>query len=101
MEASGGAQIKEVAMAATARTRAVTARRRPLLLAALIAAACIAYGSQAGADPAQASHHTYCGVLINSGTWCGNDRANFTWNEATYSGGGSVWVCQRLVSVAS
>jgi hypothetical protein len=47
---------------------------------------------------ANATDNAYCGVLINNGTWCGDgtDHA-YTTNSATYSGGGMVWVCERLL----
>jgi hypothetical protein len=54
----------------------------------------------AALTPATAGAFTndYCGVLINSGTWCG-DGSNHTYdsNRATYTGAGSVYVCERLL----
>lgn len=40
----------------------------------------------------------YCGILLNSGTWCG-DGTNHTYdfNSAEYRGSGDVWVCERLL----
>src|SRR3954447_2777078 len=66
---------------------------------AAIAAACALTGLL-GALPgtAGATDNNYCGVLISNGTWCGDgsDHA-YTSNAASYSGGGSVYVCERLL----
>jgi hypothetical protein len=88
-------------MLATVTSRAPDARWRSMLLAALIAAACIAYSAQTGAAPAHATTFNYCGVLLNSGTWCGNTLAYFTYNSASYNGGGSVIVCQHVVAFST
>ncbi|HET6509306.1 MAG TPA: hypothetical protein VFG42_21090 [Baekduia sp.] len=47
---------------------------------------------------ASATNNAYCGILIANGTWCG-DGSNHSWvfNSASYTGGGSVWVCERLL----
>ncbi len=47
---------------------------------------------------AHAYDNYYCGVLINSGSWCG-DGSNHSYdsNRAYYTGSGSVYVCERLV----
>jgi hypothetical protein len=51
-----------------------------------------------GTSQASAFSNTYCGVLINEGTWCGDgSNHSYTFNSATYSGGGSVFVCERLL----
>jgi hypothetical protein len=45
-----------------------------------------------------ASAYSYCGSLIANGVWCGDptNRA-YNYNSASYTGAGSVWVCERLV----
>jgi hypothetical protein len=51
-----------------------------------------------GASQASAFSNTYCGVLIYSGTWCGDgSNHSYYYNSATYSGGGSVFICERLL----
>ena len=55
----------------------------------------------AGAFSAAEAHgytNYYCGVLLNSGSWCG-DGSNHTYdsNRAEYSGAGLVDVCARLL----
>ncbi len=54
--------------------------------------------SAVGAGDAHAWENWYCGVLLNSGSWCG-DGTNHTYdyNRATYNGSGTVWVCARLL----
>lgn len=66
---------------------------------AALAAACALLGLL-GLLPATASatNNAYCGVLISAGTWCGDGSNHFyVFNSAGYSGGGSVWVCERLL----
>lgn len=47
---------------------------------------------------ASATDNSYCGVLINNGTWCGDGSDHsYTTNSATYPGAGNVWVCERLL----
>lgn len=42
--------------------------------------------------------NSYCGALINEGTWCGDGSDHtYDYNRASYTGGGSVWVCERLL----
>ena len=52
-----------------------------------------------GASDARAAfYNDYCGVLIWSGSWCG-DGSDHTYdtNRGWYSGSGSVQVCERLL----
>jgi hypothetical protein len=61
--------------------------------------ACASLGLLAlGAGSASATGYPYCGSLISANSWCGNgiNRA-YTYNSALYSGGGAVWVCERLL----
>jgi hypothetical protein len=47
---------------------------------------------------ASATDNSYCGVLIANGSWCGDGSNHFyVFNSASYTGGGSVWVCERLL----
>ena len=47
---------------------------------------------------ATAATTNYCGVLIANGSWCGDPTDRFyTFNSASYTGAGSVWVCERVV----
>jgi hypothetical protein len=47
---------------------------------------------------ASATTNNYCGVLIANGTPCGDFTNHFyTFNSASYTGAGSVWVCERLL----
>jgi hypothetical protein len=71
---------------------------RPARRAAL-AAACALLGLL-GLLPttASATNISYCGALISAGSWCGDGSNRFyTYNSASYTGGGSVWVCERLL----
>jgi hypothetical protein len=63
---------------------------------AAIVAACAATAFTPAA--AQAWTNSYCGVLISSGSWCG-DGSDHTYddNKAIYNGAGSVYVCERLL----
>lgn len=66
---------------------------------AALAAACALLGLL-GLLPATASatNNSYCGVLIVAGSWCGDGSNHFYYyNSAAYTGGGSVWVCERLL----
>jgi hypothetical protein len=67
---------------------------------AALAAACALLGLTA-LLPTTASALTtnnYCGVLISAGSWCGDGSNHFyNYNNASYTGGGSVWVCERLM----
>jgi hypothetical protein len=50
------------------------------------------------ASSASAFSNTYCARLIDEFNWCGDSSNHtYTYNSATYSGGGSVWVCERLL----
>jgi hypothetical protein len=71
---------------------------RPARRAAL-AAACALLGLL-GLLPttASATNLSYCGALIGAGGWCGDGSNRFyTYNSASYTGGGSVWVCELLM----
>jgi hypothetical protein len=65
---------------------------------AALAAACALLGLL-GLLPATASatNLSYCGGLVAAGSWC-SDGSNhfFTFNSASYTGLGSIWVCERL-----
>lgn len=51
-----------------------------------------------GAAVASAFTNTYCGVLINQGSWCGDGSDHsYYWNRATYPGSGTVTVCERML----
>jgi hypothetical protein len=66
---------------------------------AALAAACACLGLF-GLLPATASATDvgYCGVLIANGSWCGDySNHSYVFNSASYTGGGSVWVCERLL----
>ena len=65
-------------------------------MSAVLACALVAVAASAGEAHAWENH--YCGVLLNSGSWCG-DGSNHTYdyNRATYNGSGNVWVCARLL----
>lgn len=66
---------------------------------AALAVACALLGFL-GLLPATASatNNSYCGVLIAAGSWCGDGSNHFyVFNSASYTGGGSVWVCERLL----
>lgn len=69
------------------------------VLRAATAAACIVLTVLAlGTSSASAYTNSYCGVLIPEGVWCGDgSNHSYNFNSATYSGGGSVWVCERLL----
>lgn len=42
--------------------------------------------------------NSYCGVLINQGTWCGDGSDHsYDYNRASYGGNGTVYVCERLL----
>ena len=59
---------------------------------------CALIGAAANAGDAHAWENWYCGVLIHSGSWCG-DGSNHTYdfNRANYYGSGSTTVCARLL----
>lgn len=71
-----------------------TSRIRRASVATAVAAAM----SAATAGDAHAWTNYYCGVLISSGSWCG-DGSNHTYdtNKAEYKGSGYVRVCERLL----
>lgn len=74
------------------RKRAAGAR----WMTAALAAAVISMGAPA---VSHAWSNTYCGVLINSGSWCGDGSDHtYDYNSASYGGSGSVWVCERLLN---
>jgi hypothetical protein len=61
------------------------------------ASACLGLAAL-GAVSASAFTNSYCGVLISSGTWCGDGtHHSYNYNSASYTGAGSVWVCERLL----
>lgn len=40
----------------------------------------------------------YCNSLVNAGSWCTNgDRHSYMTNAAHYDGGGTVYVCERML----
>ena len=63
-----------------------------------VALVCALVGVAGSAGEALAWDNYYCGVLLNSGSWCG-DGSNHTydWNRADYFGTGSTMVCARLL----
>ncbi len=63
-----------------------------------VALVCALIGVAANAGEAHAWENWYCGVLLNSGSWCG-DGSNHTYdyNRGNYNGSGSTWVCARLL----
>lgn len=64
----------------------------------VLAAAVLTLTSFAFAGSAHAFANSYCGVLIYEGTWCGDgSNHSYNFNRAQYTGGGSVWVCERLL----
>jgi hypothetical protein len=47
---------------------------------------------------ASATNNSYCGVLVSAGSWCGDGSDRYyVFNSVSYTGGGSVWVCERLL----
>jgi hypothetical protein len=66
---------------------------------AAVAAACAVLGVLAlGASGASAFTNSYCGALIAEGAWCGDgSNHSYNYNQATYTGAGNVWVCERLL----
>jgi hypothetical protein len=73
-------------------------RRHALLslTAALTALGFIVAGLVAA--PAGAFDNNYCGVLIYELHWCGDGSDHtYSYNQASYNGGGSVYVCERLL----
>jgi hypothetical protein len=65
-------------------------------VAAVVAGALLGLGVAAAS--ASGFTNNYCGVLISSGAWCGDlSNHSYDYNKASYTGGGLVWVCQRLV----
>jgi hypothetical protein len=66
--------------------------------AALVAAcACLGLAALSTAS-ASAFTNSYCGVLIASGTWCGDgSNHSYNYNSASYNGAGDVWVCERVL----
>jgi hypothetical protein len=66
--------------------------------AAFVAALAVLATMAWGAPGAAAFTNSYCGVLINEGTWCGDgSNHSYNYNRATYTGAGNVWVCERLL----
>jgi hypothetical protein len=59
---------------------------------------CVLAGFAVDAGDAHAFDNYYCGVLLNSGSWCG-DGSNHTYDSTRgdYPGAGSTWVCARLL----
>jgi hypothetical protein len=75
--------------------------RRSLLCAALVAAAFAM--SMANSQAAHAFTNDYCfGQAVKSGIWC-TDGSWHTYvnNRAWYEGGGSVWLCGKLVDTGN
>jgi hypothetical protein len=66
---------------------------------AAVVVACASLGLLAlGFGNASAFENEYCGTLIPQNQWCGDGTLHYyNYNLAAYSGGGSVWVCERLV----
>jgi hypothetical protein len=66
---------------------------------AALAAACACLGLFAwGATSASAFTNSYCGVLVSAFTWCGDgSNHSYNFNSATYTGGGDVYLCERLL----
>jgi hypothetical protein len=66
---------------------------------AALAAICALLGVLTlGTSGAQAFTNNYCGALIAEGTWCGDgSNHSYNYNQATYTGAGNVWVCERLL----
>jgi hypothetical protein len=78
---------------------AINRRRATLLsLTAALTLVWLVVAAMNARSAAASFTNTYCGVLIDEFTWCG-DGSNHTYiyNSATYSGGGSVWVCERML----
>jgi hypothetical protein len=51
-----------------------------------------------GAHSASAFTNSYCGALIAEYSWCGDgSNHSYNYNRASYTGGGNVWVCERLL----
>ena len=47
---------------------------------------------------AHAWENWYCGVLLNSGSWCGDgSNHSYDYNRGNYYGSGSTWVCARFL----
>jgi hypothetical protein len=66
--------------------------------AATVAACAILAILALGATNASAFTNSYCGLLIAEGAWCGDaSNHSYTYNRASYSGVGNVWVCERLL----
>lgn len=66
------------------------------LAGALTALGCVVL--TLAAPPAHAFDNSYCGVLIYELHWCGDGSDHtYDFNQASYSGGGSVYVCERLL----
>lgn len=63
-----------------------------------VALVCALIGIAANAGDAHAWENYYCGVLLYSGSWCG-DGSNHTYdyNRGNYTGAGSTTVCARLL----
>lgn len=60
--------------------------------------ACALFGVAASPGEAHAWENWYCGVLINSGSWCGDgSNHSYDYNRGKYTGTGYVYVCARLL----
>ena len=63
-----------------------------------IGAAIAAFLAVLPAASAAGFSNSYCGVLLNQGSWCGDgSNHSYNFNQAEYRGSGSVWVCERLL----
>ena len=59
---------------------------------------CALVGVAAGAGEAHAWENWYCGVLLNSGSWCGDgSNHSYDYNRGDYNGSGYTWVCARFL----
>ena len=63
-----------------------------------VALVCALIGVAANAGEAHAWENWYCGVLLNSGSWCGDgSNHSYDFNRGDYYGSGSTWVCARFL----
>ncbi len=63
-----------------------------------VALVCALIGVAAGAGEAHAWENWYCGVLLNSNSWCGDgSNHSYDYNRGSYNGSGSTYVCARFL----
>lgn len=63
-----------------------------------VALVCALIGVAATAGEARAWENHYCGVLLNSGSWCGDgSNHSYDYNRGNYNGSGTTWVCARFL----